>query len=72
MTGTAIWIFHGTKDAAVPYASALAMQKALLGAGMRNLHFDAFEGAGHGIWTRMADTKGLYDWLFSQKRSDLS
>lgn len=72
MTGTAIWIFHGTKDAAVPYASALAMQKVLIGAGMRNLRFDAFEGAGHGIWTRMADTKGLCDWLFSQKRSDLS
>lgn len=69
MIDTAIWIFHGTTDKSVPYESALTMQRALLSAGKRDLRFDAFEGAGHGIWTRTADTKGLYDWLFSQERS---
>ncbi len=63
---TAIWIFHGSKDEAVPYSAAQTMDKALSDAGIDH-KFTTFEGAGHGIWTMTADTQGFLDWLFEQK-----
>lgn len=69
MTDTAIWIFHGTKDGAVPFESATRMADALTAAGKTDLRFTAFEGAGHGIWHLTADTEGLYDWMFAQRRN---
>ncbi|MBQ9429215.1 MAG: prolyl oligopeptidase family serine peptidase [Clostridia bacterium] len=69
MTDVAIWIFHGTKDGAVPYESALRMAQALTDAGKTDFRLTSFEGAGHGIWALTADTAGLYDWMFAQKRS---
>lgn len=67
MGKTAIWIFHGTADEAVPYQSAINMHEALTAAGRTDVKFTTFEGAGHGIWAKTADTAGLFDWLFSQK-----
>ncbi len=64
----AIWIFHGTADEAVPYESSQKMYEALKAAGRDDIKYTSFEGAGHGIWSMTADTEGLYDWLFSQKR----
>jgi len=66
MGSTAIWMFHGTADEAVPMASAKAMNDALTAAGRTDVKFTVFEGAGHGIWAMTADTEGLFDWLFSQ------
>jgi len=66
---TAIWIFHGTADATVPAASGQAMYDALSAAGRTDIKYTLFEGAGHGIWSMTADTEGLFDWLFAQKRS---
>lgn len=67
MGKTAIWIFHGTADTAVPYHSATKMNDALVAAGRTDVKFTTFEGAGHGIWAMTADTAGLFDWLFEQK-----
>ena len=67
MGKTAIWIFHGTADEAVPYQSAVNMHDALTAIGRTDVKFTTFEGAGHGIWSKTADTEGLFDWLFSQK-----
>lgn len=67
MGKTAIWIFHGTADEAVPYQSAVYMHDALTAIGRTDVKFTTFEGAGHGIWAKTADTEGLFDWLFSQK-----
>ena len=64
----AIWIFHGTADEVVPYESSQKMYEALKAAGRDDIKYTSFEGAGHGIWSMTADTEGLYDWLFSQKR----
>ncbi len=69
LSGTSIWIFHGTADEAVPFASGQAMYDALTAAGRTDVKFTKFEGAGHGIWSKTADTDGLYDWLFSCRRS---
>lgn len=67
MGKTAIWIFHGTEDTAVPYQSAVYMYDALTAVGRTDVKFTTFDGAGHGIWSKTADTEGLLDWLFSQK-----
>ncbi len=67
---TAIWMFHGTADTAVPYESATVMYNALVAAGRDDVKFTTFDGAGHGIWTMTANTEGLFDWLFSQKLAD--
>ena len=65
-----VQIFHGTADGAVPFESAVRMRDALIAAGDPEVKFTAFGGAGHGIWVRTADTDGLYDWLFRQKRKE--
>lgn len=70
MVDVAIWIFHGTKDNAVPYRHALVMHDALVNAGKKDLRFTTFENAGHGIWEKTANYKGFIDWMFAQKRSD--
>lgn len=70
MVDVAIWIFHGTKDNAVPYRHALIMHDALVDAGKKDLRFTTFENAGHGIWEKTANTNGFIDWMFAQKRFD--
>lgn len=65
---TAIWIFHGSADETVPCAGSQTMYDALVAAGRTDVKLTIFEGAGHGIWAKTADTEGLLDWLFSQKR----
>ena len=69
LTNTAIWMFHGSEDPTVPCDSSQAMYDAFLAIGRTDVKFTKFEGAGHGIWAMTADTEGILDWLFSQKRS---
>lgn len=68
LSKTAIWMFHGSEDPTVPCASSQAMYDAFVAAGRTDVKFTKFEGAGHGIWGMTADTEGILDWLFSQKR----
>ena len=42
------------------------MYEALRKAGSTEVLFTDLDGLGHGIWPAMADTEGLYEWLFSQ------
>ena len=70
MTDVAIWIFHGTKDNAVPYRHAIIMHDALVRAGKTDFRFTSFENAGHGIWSLTANTPGFIDWMFAQRRTD--
>lgn len=69
MGKTAIWIFHGAQDTAVPIESAYRMRAALAAAGRTDIRFTEFPSLGHGIWVATADTAGLFDWLFSQSLS---
>ncbi len=70
MVDVALWIFHGTRDTAVPFRHALEMHDALINAGKNDLRFTSFENAGHGIWEKTANTDGFIDWMFAQKRLD--
>ena len=68
LSGTAIWIFHGRLDPTVPCESSDAMYNALLAAGREDVKYTVFEDKQHGIWHATADTEGILDWLFAQKR----
>ena len=72
LSGTAIWMFHGSEDPTVPCESSQTMYDAFLAIGRTDVKFTKFEGAGHGIWSKTADTEGLLDWLFSQKRAEVN
>ena len=66
--GTAVWMFHGTNDSVVPYNSMIRMKEAFDAIGRTDILYTTFEGEDHGIWSKTANTEGLYDWLFSKKR----
>ncbi len=68
LSGTAIWMFHGSEDPTVPCESSQKMYDAFQAIGRTDVKFTKFDGAGHGIWAMTADTDGILDWLFSQKR----
>jgi len=65
---TAVWLFHGTADGVVPADSSRALYDAFASAGREDVRLTLFEGAGHGIWAMTADTQGIYEWMFSQRR----
>ena len=67
LKNTPIWIFHGNADEVVPYECSVLMYDALRKAGSTGVLFTTLDGLGHGIWPAMADTEGLYEWLFSQR-----
>lgn len=63
-----VWIFHGGADGAVPTQRSrdafAALQK-----NECDVQYTEFPGVGHGCWGLAYHTKGLADWLFSQKRT---
>lgn len=61
------WVFHGEKDTAVNVECSRRIVKALDDVGERP-HYTEYEGAGHGIWNRVFETRELYEWLYRQKR----
>ncbi len=76
-----IWALHGDADHAVAISGLMRgkglipgivgdadMIAALEKAG-GHPKFTVFKGQGHGIWPLAYNEPGLYDWLFSQKRS---
>lgn len=62
-----IWIFHGSKDGAVPVDRSRSVVEALKKAGGRPKYTE-YEGAGHGIWRRAYAEPELPKWLFDQRR----
>ncbi len=65
--GTAIWIFHGNADTVVPYECSVLMYDALCKSGRTDVLFTTLNGAGHNIWSAVADTEGLYEWMFEKR-----
>jgi predicted peptidase len=63
-----IWVFHGSKDGAVPVERSRSVVEALKKAG-GNPKYTEYEGEGHLIWKRAYAEPELADWLFSQKRA---
>ena len=62
-----VWAFHGEDDINVPVSGSRDMIAAIKKSG-GNPKYTEFEGAGHDIWDYIANTPGVLDWLFEQKR----
>ena len=67
MVDVAIWAFHGRVDRNVPVSGSREMVEAIKKAG-GNPRYTEFPETGHNVWPNIAQTPGLLDWLFEQRR----
>jgi predicted peptidase len=67
MADVSIWAFHGSDDLLVPVSYSRKMVNALRKAGSKP-RYTEFAGADHYISKRVADTPGIWDWFFAQRR----
>lgn len=68
--GVPIWAFHGQDDNVVPVHRGREMVVALADAGHApELRYVEYPGVKHNSWTRTFSRDDVYQWLFSQKRS---
>ncbi|MBQ2117685.1 MAG: hypothetical protein II192_01365, partial [Clostridia bacterium] len=69
LTRTPIWTFHGTADTTLPVAGTQNLVQAIRDAGGEQILYTEYPGATHGtIWALAAQTEGLVDWIFAQRR----
>lgn len=66
-----VWIFHGSNDRSVPVSGSRQMETALKKVG-GNVRYTEYAGLGHCSWPRAYAEPGLVEWLFSQKRADVT
>jgi len=64
-----VWVFHGAEDRRVPTEESRRMVAALEAAGARP-RYTEYPGVRHNSWVPAYREAGLYEWLFSQRRSD--
>ena len=64
-----VWLFHGGEDRRVPTEESRRMVAALEAAGAQPKYTE-YPGVGHDSWVPAYREEGLYEWLFSQRRSD--
>lgn len=63
-----IWTFHDTTDGIVPCKGTQDIVKAIQDAGGTLITYTETAKYGHDVWTPGSQTKGLFDWLFSQRK----
>ncbi len=69
MNGVAIWCFHGADDKLVPVTASRDMLAALKKAAVKpEPRYTELPGVGHGSAGAAYATKGLWEWMFAQKR----
>ncbi|MFN2412989.1 MAG: prolyl oligopeptidase family serine peptidase [Pyrinomonadaceae bacterium] len=64
---TAVWVFHGSEDDAVPVAESRRVFDALKASGNQNVRYTEYEGVGHGLLSRVFREPGLFEWLGQQR-----
>lgn len=64
-----IWVFHGDKDGAVPFARSQQMVDAIRKAGGTRVRFTTLENYGHNCWSAAYASPNLYKWLDQQNTS---
>lgn len=62
-----VWVFHGTKDMAVPFNESENMVNFLKKAG-GNVKFTVIENGGHDVWTDAYKNPELYEWMLAQSK----
>lgn len=65
----AMWIFHGAQDQVVPVAESRAVYEALKQAGA-TVKYTEYPEARHNSWDNAFAEPGLFNWLFSQRKTD--
>ena len=63
-----IWVFHGTKDTAVPFSKSVEMVDAIRKTGGEKIRFTSLEEIGHNSWSAAYATPELYTWLNKHTR----
>ncbi|MBC7818448.1 MAG: prolyl oligopeptidase family serine peptidase [Planctomycetaceae bacterium] len=61
------WTFHGDKDQVVKVERTREIVEALKAAG-GNPKYTEYPGVGHDSWNGAYKDRGMYDWLFAQRR----
>jgi len=64
-TATAIWMFHGANDPAVPVEESRKMAAALRAVGSK-VKYTEYPDTGHNSWDKAYAEPGLWDWLLAQ------
>lgn len=67
-----IWLFHGDADTTVPITPSQTLYDNLVKLGSTNAKITVFKNVGHhstNCFAAAANTDGLLDWLFAQKKS---
>ncbi len=67
---TPIWTFHGDADTTLDVNGTRGIVNAVLALGGTKMTYTEMPGYGHNIWVDAANTAGLLDWMFSQRRPD--
>ncbi len=68
VAGIPVWIFHGAEDRRVPADESRRMAEALEAAGAAP-RYTEYPGVAHDSWVPAYREQGLYEWLFTQRRS---
>lgn len=63
------WIFHGADDTVVLPSESRKMHEALR-AESADVRYTEYEGVGHNAWDRAYGEPALWEWLFTQRRTD--
>lgn len=63
-----IWIFHGTKDQAVPVTYSESAYAWFKRVGSPNAKITIYPEASHDCWTETYNNPEVWKWLFEQKR----
>jgi predicted peptidase len=63
-------IFHGLLDDVVKVDYAITIYKELKKCNAKDVKLTIFDDAGHDSWTRVFDSKEIYDWMLQQKRTN--
>lgn len=63
-----VWAFHGDRDTAVKPRRSREMVAAIGQAGGNPIYTE-YPGVAHNSWTMTAQNRLVWDWLFSQKKS---
>ncbi|MDP4238180.1 MAG: sialate O-acetylesterase [Bacteroidota bacterium] len=66
-----LWIFHGDEDKTVMTQRSRDMVKCITNAG-GHPKYTEYPGVGHDAWGRTYNNPDVWDWLFTQKKKDVS
>jgi predicted esterase len=68
MAAVPVWAFHGEKDPTVPVHFSRDLTAAVTQAG-GSAKYTEYPGVGHDSWSKAYQETGLWQWLFSQRKS---